>query len=215
MTGLFQLAFSGRQAENMPRWANSRFDIVAKTPANTAPFDRTTLGAPLQALLRDRFKLTWHTEQRPGTSYILRAVKPRMQKADPASRTSCKYDMPQSGSQGGAWSTRLTCRNVTMTQFADWLAKSGRALPWGTVSNATGLDGAWNFTLVYNTAPMQPTPRAEEAAASGGGPIAPEPVAEYSIFEAMEKQLGLKLETIKGVRQVMVIDHIEEKPTDQ
>jgi uncharacterized protein (TIGR03435 family) len=35
-----------------------------------------------------------------------------------------------------------------------------------------------------------------------------------SVFEAMERQLGLKLETRRHPMPVLVIDHIEQKPTD-
>jgi uncharacterized protein (TIGR03435 family) len=34
------------------------------------------------------------------------------------------------------------------------------------------------------------------------------------LFDAVEKQLGLKLEVRKRTLPVFVIDHIEEKPTD-
>jgi uncharacterized protein (TIGR03435 family) len=178
MTGLFQLAFSGHVAETMPKWADSnRFDIVAKAPAGTAPLDRTNWGPPLQALLRERFKLAWHTEQRPGTAYILQAVKPKMKKADPASRTFCKRDMPPSGSQGGEWSVRYTCQNVTMAQFAEWLTHNGIGLTGGLVSDATGVNGAWNFTLIYETYQTQ-MPRAEAPSASGGVPTASDPTGQ-------------------------------------
>ena len=41
-----------------------------------------------------------------------------------------------------------------------------------------------------------------------------DPTGAMSIFEAIGKQLGLKLEMRKRVLPVLVIDHIEEKPTD-
>ena len=212
MTGLFQLAFVGRTAENMPKWADSdRFDIVAKAPSGTAPLDRTTLGLPLQNLLKDRFKLTSHTEQRPAAAYILRAVKPKLKKADPASRSFCKRDMPLSGSQGGEWSIRFVCQNITMAQFAEWLAHNGIGLVSTTVSDSTGLNGAWDFTLIYGMAPLTQHP----ADAASPSDITADPTSGYTIFEAMEKQLGLRLETTKGLRPVMVIDHIDEKPTGQ
>ncbi len=205
MTGLFQLAFSGHSAENMPKWTDSdRFDIVARTPPGTAPLDRATWGPPLQALLRERFKLAWHTEQRPGNAYVIDAVKPKLKKADPAGRTSCSRDMAPYGAQGK--SQRFTCRNITMAQFADWLAKGNGIGLTNLISDGTGLSGGWDFTLVYDPEIMQQTPPNAEAG------VASDPTAGYSIFEAMEKQLGLKLRTTKGLRPVMVIDHIEEKP---
>jgi uncharacterized protein (TIGR03435 family) len=41
-----------------------------------------------------------------------------------------------------------------------------------------------------------------------------DPVGGVSLFEAMDKQLGLKLQAQKRMYPVFVIDHIEEKPTD-
>ena len=51
-------------------------------------------------------------------------------------------------------------------------------------------------------------------AGSAGLPAAPEPNSGYTIFEALEKQLGLKLEKQKRNMPVIVIDHIEQKPTE-
>jgi uncharacterized protein (TIGR03435 family) len=45
-------------------------------------------------------------------------------------------------------------------------------------------------------------------------PMASDPSGGLSIFEAIEKQLGLKLETQKRPLPVVVIDHLEQKPTD-
>jgi uncharacterized protein (TIGR03435 family) len=44
--------------------------------------------------------------------------------------------------------------------------------------------------------------------------VAPEPTDDVSPFEALEKQLGLKLREATRSMPVFVIDHIEEKPTD-
>ena len=37
---------------------------------------------------------------------------------------------------------------------------------------------------------------------------------QLSLFDAIDKQLGLRLEAQKRPYPVFVIDHIEEKPTD-
>ena len=41
-----------------------------------------------------------------------------------------------------------------------------------------------------------------------------DPSGAISLFDALDKQLGLKLELQKHPMPVIVIDHIEEKPTD-
>jgi uncharacterized protein (TIGR03435 family) len=43
---------------------------------------------------------------------------------------------------------------------------------------------------------------------------ASEPNGAISIFEALEKQLGLKLKTRKVMVPVIVIDHVNETPTE-
>jgi uncharacterized protein (TIGR03435 family) len=58
-------------------------------------------------------------------------------------------------------------------------------------------------------------PRGGGDVGAAGGPSAPpDPSGGLTIFEAVEKQLGLKLEKQKRSVQVTVIDHIEQKPTE-
>jgi uncharacterized protein (TIGR03435 family) len=54
------------------------------------------------------------------------------------------------------------------------------------------------------------------AGTPGGAPIptAADPSGGFTIFEAVEKELGLKLETRKRTLPVYVIDHMEPKPTE-
>ena len=40
------------------------------------------------------------------------------------------------------------------------------------------------------------------------------PSGALSLFDAIQKQLGLKLDQRKRLMPVLVIDHIEEHPTD-
>jgi uncharacterized protein (TIGR03435 family) len=44
--------------------------------------------------------------------------------------------------------------------------------------------------------------------------MAADPAGSISLFGAVEKQLGLKLQPHKRPMPVVVIDHIEQKPTD-
>jgi uncharacterized protein (TIGR03435 family) len=50
--------------------------------------------------------------------------------------------------------------------------------------------------------------------AAGGGNAAADPIGGVSIFEAVDKQLGLKLVEQKRPVSVLVIDHIDEKPSE-
>jgi uncharacterized protein (TIGR03435 family) len=67
------------------------------------------------------------------------------------------------------------------------------------IYNHTGLTGYYNFTLQY--APMRFSPSGETSTDPADGPTIP---------DALEEQLGLKLEPAKGPVTVMVVDHVEQ-----
>lgn len=197
----------------IPAFANTdRYDIVAKAPEGSVMgmMDMDVVAPMLLSLLKDRFKLTYHMEDRPVTAYSLVAAKPKMKKADPTSRTSCKNGNAAPGAPPGSRS--LTCTNVTMAQFAERLRNMSPDLSWA-VQDATGLEGSWDLSLTFSMR--------MGVAFRGGGPNPPnavpsasEPTDDISIFEAIEKQLGLKLEKQKRTASVVVIDHMEQKPTE-
>jgi uncharacterized protein (TIGR03435 family) len=86
------------------------------------------------------------------------------------------------------------------------------------VKNETGLDGAYEVTLSFNKVQVAQAgagrggDNSQPAAASASDPS--DPNGAVSLFEAMTRQLGLKLESRKRPVPVLVIDHIEEKSTE-
>jgi uncharacterized protein (TIGR03435 family) len=209
-------ANNGDQIAGLPSFVDTeRFDIMAKAssdgPASTGT-DRETLAPMIRALLVDRFKMTYHTEDRQLTGYSLVAAKPKLKKADPSSRTFCKNMPPPPGAPPA---TRLlTCQNATLALFAERLQYMAMdfSLP---VLDATGIEGGWDFTLTFSMNFGMPMMARGGDAGPGAGPAAPaDPTGGLSIFEAMEKELGLKLEKQKRSMPVIVIDHIEQKPTE-
>ena len=201
----------------LPSWADTeKFDIMAKAPSAgpSAPsMDMESVAPLLRALLVERFKMTYHTEERPVSAYSLVAGKPKMKKADPASRTFCKNVDAPAGAPPG--SRTLNCQNVTMAQFAERLQNASAELAF-PVLDATGIEGGWDFTLVFsrNTMAVPVRMRGEDAGAPGGAPAASDPNGGYTLFEAVEKELGLKLEKQKRPAPVIVIDRLEQKPTE-
>jgi uncharacterized protein (TIGR03435 family) len=79
--------------------------------------------------------------------------------------------------------------------------------------DATGIEGGWDFTLTF-TAAMMIASRGGEVQPAAGVPSASVPTGGLTLFEAVEKQLGLKLEKQKRTLPVIVIDHLEQKPTE-
>ena len=104
-----------------------------------------------------------------------------------------------------------------MAQFADQLQIIAGPYVHYPVVNATGLEGAWDFSFTYS--PIPPNQLAGQRGAPPGATpaadaVAADPGGGTSLFDAVEKQLGLKLESQKRPYPVFVIDHIEEKPTE-
>ncbi len=205
-------AFAG-----IPAFASAdRYDITATVPSGDSaagPMDMETVAPMLLALLKDRFKLAYHTEQRLVAAYSLVAVKPKMKKANPESRIFCRNILSPLGAPPG--SRAMECQNITMAQFAERLQNVTPDLQ-SPVSDATGLEGGWDFTLTFSfrLPVMIPAARSGEAGPADAIPEASDPAEGYSIFEAVEKQLGLKLEKQKRPMPVIVIDHLEQKPTE-
>ena len=201
----------------LPGWVDTeRYDVIAKAPSEgpSAPaLDAESMAPMIKALLADRFKMTYHTEDRPVSAYTLVAAKPKMKKADPASRTSCKNAQAPAGAPPG--SMLLTCQNVTMAQFADRLQNMAPGLNW-PILDATGIEGGWDLTLTFSrNAAMRLAGRGGDGGqAAAAEPAASDPTGALTIFEAIEKQLGLKLEMQKRPMPVIVVDHIEQKPTE-
>ena len=212
-------AFDARndQIVGVPSWVDSvRVSITAKVgdyPGEGPTGMDPELIAPLiRSLLRDRFGLVWHTEERTGTAYSLVAAKAKLKKADPESRIYCRNAPP--GPNRGPSEMVLNCQNATMALFAERLQNIPAIN--AAVDDATGLQGGWDFNFSFN--PLPPLamlgPVRGGDAGPGGAPVASDPGGGYTIFESIEKQLGLKLEAKKKMVPVIVIDKLNQKPTE-
>jgi uncharacterized protein (TIGR03435 family) len=216
-----------------PKWLDvDRFDILAKVVndapasagANAQRIDIEDLRPMLQALLEDRFKLKAHIEDRPVSAYTLIAVNPKLRKADPLSRTRCIEgpgpDRKDPRTVNPALNRLVSCQNMTMAQIGDELQRIANGYIYTSVLDATQIKGSWDFTLSFSSANLT------QAAGGGGagppsGASAPsstsatsDPNGALTLFDAVSKQLGLKLEKQRRPAPVLVIDHIQEKPTE-
>jgi uncharacterized protein (TIGR03435 family) len=217
---LITQAFNSRgnndQLVGLPAGIDSvRVDITAKVPpeAQIGPgTDPDSLAPLLRSLLVERFNMKYHEEERPVTAYSLVAAKPKMKKADPDSRIFCRRGQAPAGSPPG--SQTLVCQNATMALLAEQLLQTNPLLSW-PVLDTTGIEGGWDFSLTFSILPQALL----NAPGRGGGgpqdgPSAPDPAGGYTIFEAIDSQLGLKLKAGKRPEQVIVVDHLDTKPTD-
>lgn len=207
----------------LPAWVNTdRFTIEAKAEGNPT---KDQFRLMMQSLLSDRFKVAIHFEIQQGPMFALTLVKPG--KLGPRLRPHDEgppCDAPAAPPAGGADGWPPTCasygvglapdrthlrggwRNTTMADLAQALASTGTAtLP---VVDRTGLSGRYDLLIEY-------TPESTDAAGTNLLTIMgvqPDPQGP-TYLDAMRDQLGLKLESIKGPIQVLVIDHVET-PTE-
>lgn len=113
------------------------------------------------------------------------------------------------GGRGSMWSTShgqatIAANGGSVAQLSDLLSRMlGRP-----VVDKTGLTGEYDYTLQW-TAEVQSS---NTVAAANPTPaaMAPAPLADSgpTIFAAIQQQLGLKLESIKGPVEIIVIDHV-------
>src|SRR5579863_4065836 len=197
-----------------PDWMpTTRFTISAKIAEGTTEAQFRVM---MQNLLADRLKLKFHFEKKETQAYHLVVTKngPKMQESsgalDPDERpgrlTERKMDaegfpvlppgrVPMQMVMPGG---RATARHAeeTMEQFAVDVANDiGHP-----VTDATGLKGKYYFTLHWIGEPVVPT-----AATDDNGP---------NMFRALQEQLGLKLESKKGMADILIVDHLEKTPTE-
>jgi uncharacterized protein (TIGR03435 family) len=214
-----------------------RFDIVAKAPTFGPPPDSSSgpSGGPaafqqvvdsdavnlmLRALLIERFKLVVHNEERPVNAFTLTALKPKLRKADPSNRMGFHEGPGADGKDprltNPAASRLVSCQNMTMAQLAENLPRiAGGYIRGADVLDATGIEGAFDFTLNFSAAGMVNNGGGRGRGGEAGGVNeASDPGGAISLNDALEKQLGLKLETTKRPVSVLVIDHVEQKPTE-
>lgn len=177
-----------------PGWMESdHYDIVAVTPGEARPSHDEQMSM-LRNLLTDRFKLTFHREQKVFSIYELQVAKggPKLKAStappdDPPALISTVY--PQR--------IVMPARNATMSDLTRLMQ---RAILDRPVVDKTGLTGRYDFDLEW--AP-------DETQFGGEVPVAPADAPSLPLFAAMQQQLGLKLEATKGPVAALVVDKAE------
>jgi len=174
-----------------PSWSNDvAFDIIAKS---AAPAGEAELRNMLQALLADRFKLTFHRETREIHALTL-VVSPKGHKLTPAETPG--HPSFRTGKMN------LTGTGATLGELTLFLSRELRE----PVIDQTGLQGLFNYTLDINAYVT------EEMRKSGGD--GPPVEANGIIAQAMQAQLGLRVEGKKVPVSMLVVDHLEKSPTE-
>jgi uncharacterized protein (TIGR03435 family) len=173
-----------------PSWIHSdRFDVIAKAAPNTP---RTKLPFMLQNLLAQEFKLKMHREEKPMDVFVLVVGKggPKLQKAAEAGGAACERSVTQEGF------AEATCKNITMAELGKRLQSLAPAYVDREVVDQTGIAGKYDLKLDWVS---------KTTIDQQGG---------LTMFGALEKMLGLKLEERKVPMPVVVIDRVERLPEE-
>jgi uncharacterized protein (TIGR03435 family) len=108
----------------------------------------------------------------------------------------------------------ISCKNTSMAELAQNLQQMANAYIDHPIVDATGLQGGWDFLVGWTAkAALQPAPGPNPSQPSAAVAEASDPNG-ITVFEAVEKELGLKLVKRKESIPVIVVDHVDEKPID-
>jgi len=218
VTLAFHIEFYRLSAPDWMTPMSPLFDLSAKIPPNAT---KEQFEAMLQNLLADRFRLAVHHETREMTLLTLVVAKngPKFKEAvatpppAPGVDTTRPADLPARPTldkdgypafTGRPMSTfmngraRLYQPRMTMQALATRLSHQLRA----PVADATGLAGQYEIGLYWvSDAPLRAPPQAD---------VDPGP----TLSQALQEQLGLRLESKKGPVDFLGVDHAEKTPAD-
>lgn len=175
-----------------PPWLSvERYEIVAKA---AGPVSGEELRHMLQTLLKDRFKLALHREDRELPVYALVVAGKGGAKLEPAKGEGKPGFKLSEGS--------LVFQNYPLADWAEW-ASVGHAFGLDRpVIEKTGLTGRYDFNMrvADSVVDLKMSLRKGEQ--------------DPSFYSDALRELGLKLEPQKAPVQVLVIDHAEKLPVE-
>ena len=196
LADILRFAFAITNAEQIdgPDWIKNKtihFDIVAKAPPGTTI---EPVRMMLQTLVVERFKLVYHREPRE-LSYLALSIAKKGSKLEPAEEGA-----PDGGSK--YYIGDIETKAVTIPMLATVLSRYLRE----PILDETGLKGYYAVHLKW-------TPERPLSATGAGGPAPQASDAEGpSIYDAVQSQLGLRLEGRKGKVDVIVVDSALQTP---
>jgi len=188
------------QVQGVDGWIErDRFDIVARPRTDT---DRARILLMAQSLLEERFRLVLRRDQREDNTYVLTLARADgklesgLQRADEddcvARLKAGEIMLPKRPTSPiPANASRAAGRCKSIAALAADLARTFRT----TVTDKTGLSGLWDYEYMFEK--------------TLGPAIPTDPVGQSdvlpSVFSALQRQLGLRLERQRGVVERLVI----------
>ena len=170
-----------------PGWLrNERYDIAARTANPVSPDE---LRPMLQALLKERFKLELHREQKEVPVYALVVMKGggKLEAAKSPGKPEFKV------SEG-----ILVFQNYSLAEWSEWASVGHTFGVDRPIVDKTGLTGRYDFALKVadSIADLKKTLHAQDP----------------NFYNDALRALGLRLELRKDPAEVLVIDQIQRVP---
>ena len=204
----------GREAFSFPPGAPSPayWDLAAKVPSGATPEQFRTM---YQNLLIERFKLAYHFEKKEMDGYELVAAKggPKLTESQPIPAAAAAAEQTAARAPGPPAVAPDGCPLAPLRTGMSQLSRNGvRCVVWvgasiaqlaallssqlsAPVTDATALKEVYDFKLRYS-------PAAREMDDAPG------------LIQALQNDLGLRLEKKKAPVDVFVVDHVEKEPTE-
>ena len=172
-----------------------RFDIAAKVPTGAT---RDQVPVMLRALLAERFHLSFHRENRTMQVYALEVAKGGLKmKESPEGATGEGRCIRSFAEREGA-TLAAVCSHMRSADIAQQVqALAPGYFCEGPVVDASGLKGVYDFKLEWIT----------NGQANSGSP-------GPTMFDAVQDQLGLKLDRRRQAVEILVIDKLDRTPTE-
>ena len=193
----FAYGLHAKQIINAPDWfGTDKFDIDGVPDIEGQPNSKQ-MKLLIQSALTDRFKLTFHHEQKELSVYAITVGKSGPKMTETTHQPNDPVNFLFRGKLGDLFVT-----NATMKDFCDGMQSAVTDKP---VVDHTGLTARYDFNLKW-------TPDESQFAVFGGykAPATEDPNAPPSLSTALQEQLGLKIDAVKAPAEVFVIDHIEK-----
>jgi len=217
-------AWTDDQYDGAPKWFNTdRYDIRAKVAAGDVAtwrkLDKEARRYVLRKALADRFHLACHfatVENQPVYNLVVAKGGLKIKEAKPGEISPFKFHVagdPTTPYSGPGITSRPSPDrpndSIAVFQQLDMTSLVNSDFFMGVVDrpviDKTGLTGAYNYSLDFNSRPLT------AGAKSEGEPPDPD---SPDIFTALQKQAGLKLEAGRGPVRHFVIDHIDKPSED-
>jgi uncharacterized protein (TIGR03435 family) len=194
----FAYSVQPKQIVNGPDWMDKdRYDIAA-VPDQEGDPNLQQLRTMVRKLVADRFKLTFHHDKRDLSAFVLTVGK-NGQKLTP---TQVSGPLPGLAFRPGPTGLTLIVVNGKISDFTSFLQMLVLDRP---VVDQTGVQGSFDFSFTF-------TP--DDSLFNGHPPQTPAQIdtanAAPGFFEAIQQQIGLKLDAQKTPVDVIAIDHVEK-----